>query len=65
MNVVHHNFRRALRSDCFAVGDSFTTEDGVRVHVAAERQTEYGRQFLYMGGGIATWAADTAFRRQS
>lgn len=65
MNVIQGNFRRPVRSDCFKVGDSFTSEDGIRVHVMAERQTDCGRQFLYKGAGTAVWASDTAFRRKS
>lgn len=49
----------------FNVGDSFTTEDGVRVHVMDERQTDRGRQLLLKAMGTAIWAADTAFVRSA
>lgn len=47
----------------FNIGDSFTTEDGVRVHVMGARETDKGRQLLYSGGGTRIWAAETAFVR--
>ena len=57
------NLRQPLRSDLFAVGDSFTSADGVRVHVMAEREVDNGKQYLYTSHGVSVWASDTAFRR--
>lgn len=62
-NIIRHNFRMSPPPNLFKVGDTFTSGDGVRVHVVEERMTENGRQFLYCAHGTKMWAADDKFRR--
>ncbi|MDE2233867.1 MAG: hypothetical protein KGJ90_07240 [Patescibacteria group bacterium] len=62
-NIITHNFRKSVRSDCFKVGESFTSGDGVRVHVIDERITEQGRQLLYSAHGTKIWASEEKFKR--
>jgi hypothetical protein len=64
-NIVKFHAKHPPAIKKFSVGDTFTTQDGIRVHVLQERQTEDGRQFLYAGGGLRVWAADTRFVRAS
>lgn len=54
---------RDITNDSWRVGESFTTNDGVRVHVM-EARWEYGvRQLLYCAHGTKVWASENLFRR--
>ncbi len=47
----------------FQVGDSPTSEDGVKFHIMDSRWEKGNLEFLYCAHGIRTWASANAFRR--
>ena len=47
----------------FQVGDTFTSQDGVKVHVMGERYTAKGRELLYCAHGVKMWDRETRFWR--
>lgn len=63
--TVENVFNRAHETSkkYFRVGDTFTTEDGLKVHIMAERDTDKGRQFLYSSHGMRVWESDDKFVR--
>jgi hypothetical protein len=51
------------KENTFRVGESFTSADGVRVHVMDERFRDGIRELLLQGGGARMWAAESRFMR--
>lgn len=49
----------------FTVGDSFNSNDGVRVHVMDSRWNGDKLEYLYSAHGVKVWAAAEKFGRVS
>lgn len=52
-----------LSKDAWQVGDTFTSNDGVKIHVMDARWEQGKRQLLYCSHGMKVWAGEELFRR--
>lgn len=50
-------------SNAWNVGDSFTSNDGVKIHIMDARWEQGKRQLLYCAHGVKVWAGEELFRR--
>ncbi len=54
-----------IPNDLFTLGDSFTSNDGVRVHIMDSRWNKDRLEYLYSAHGVKVWAAADRFGRVS